>query len=686
MQFVGRAFDAFSKFFWPILFISWIPFLDSRMAFLTDFTPDNLKGLFHTFPVMKPAFAIFSLILAIVYSVTQRSIFHFVAALPVLVVSGTTLFVNPDEFEPIKFSALIAIYLIAVTASIFAYAVRRAKDDTFLGMIFSFYAIDTLLSAFGASFSFFGLVFYNHTPSFIGLALLALLLFVLRCIWLVYDQNKSTFSTPGDNRKKQSAAARASALSAWKSWWPMIVLFIAATSFYYYQENFVIVPKIKNCLHNFDRCESRLFGVADDQLPPANAEPLAEDATIQTLIESLIARRSLEYQAAAKAQIEQSKNNILAAGDQAEAQATNEVNNALPSRFPGTETKRCGFLDIPCLLANGVKSMVNTAYTRSRDRQLAIAQSKIQKANADVEAGAEGTAQTFVLTAEGAMQNTELAAIRFTRHLFNALQLISFILSVYAILVLVKSFLVVFSRHYYSSKPMAALADGDENEVFGQIRKANSVYSIPNNDGKRFYVKYEAIGVNVVDRKRIPYWYKSLISRMLNGCYALCLVDTSTKFQGKGDIKVDPPGQIVVWMLKENEHVVFSFSDFIAMSAELKLAKKLRLKLSSLIFGKILFQFAEGPGTLILRTKSAAIAGDELKAASSLNAEGLIAWNAANEFYIVSSHEIVDTFFSHFSLKKTDGDLIVYDTSASRHKHGMLVGLWRTARTFLSPI
>ena len=209
----------------------------------------------------------------------------------------------------------------------------------------------------------------------------------------------------------------------------------------------------------------------------------------------------------------------------------------------------------------------------------------------------------------------------------------SYVLAFYALLVLLKSFLVVFARVLYRDHTIGVHGSGVS--PFGSVSADSNQYEISAGGGPGFFSKLDAIGNNVVDRKRIPFWYKIPIARIFNRAFVLCYIDPK-EYEKPCFLKVNSPGKIVVWTLKPDEEVIFNVSDFVGISDNVALKSKISLNIASLVFGRIIYHYALGPGVLLLRTRDEALVGWKGPATGALNIAGLVAWNARNEFNIVA--------------------------------------------------
>jgi hypothetical protein len=413
--------------------------------------------------------------------------------------------------------------------------------------------------------------------------------------------------------------------------------------------------------------------------PAISTDPMP--ATVRDALLALVERMRVKLISEMTTKVAVAKETVAGAADDARANARNTVDAALPPRFPGTEQQRCGFFDVVCLLKNGVKSMANSAYQNSKKRQLASMQAEIDELHHKQELQGDQLAAATNAVIDYRTNMVADASKTAIIQMSRALTFIGWVFALYSVLVLLKSFAVVFARVFYFQNTVRHAASATDR--FGKVKSDAQEFIVPNNSATKYYASIAVIGPNVIERKRIPHWSKMIIRRILSGNYILSYIDTQLKGQGACELRVSPPGELVVWTLVKGEEVIFHMRDFAAMSADLRLSSQVSLRLSSLIFGRVIYHVATGPGVLILKTHSTAIVGATSQAQSAHRASGVIAWNVNNEFNVISSLNIVDTFFSGSSLKMSPGDLIVCDTAVKGST--TLGGIWRTGRHFLLP-
>lgn len=689
------------RLFWPIVFLSWLPFVSSNMIFLDAFrfvvspqpgdtasqaieSTNTMINLMSVYPHFSVPMATVLLLLGLSGVMMSRRLPDIVALLPLMaifafaldrIISGSG---HPSDALGLPSATLFHIY----SASYSAFVILSAVYFCRIGMLTDGYFlplctlafVDCILSYLGSTFTFFGILLRNYAPSTTGLLLSVLALFLCRSLILIAQQNKGF-------RTKFKGAIRPALGSSLKLWWPMFVFFAVTAGFYEWVYRDHVKPEVVNfLLKQEEPIECSLWrtlrGIQDD------------NCSIEFALKQVISKSSRRLDINTRRNIETLNAEFKKGLHDTRTSTRQSLENALPRRFPGTSASRCNILDLPCHLSNGIKEMMNSAYQRAKKQQLDAFQRKMDTEFAPHERKGDVYAEAFSAEATRTLNILETNSKIALHQVVLTLTILGYTLSLYAILVLLKSYLVVFARVLYADNSFKPLPnEAPEKSGTGRTRKLGDSFGIANNSKRKFYARDSAIGINVVERKRLPHWHRVPFARLLTGTYVLCFIDTTEDYQQACNLKVDAPAELVFWELKDGEEVVVNFRDFIAMSSETKIASKISLRLSSLIFGKVIYHYAIGPGAIIMQTRSAPISGREAKTDGALNAAGLVAWNRNNEYNVVSSLTIIDTFFSGCSIRKSrKSDRIIYDTSQVRMNRGLFTGIWRTARTFLLPI
>ena len=301
-----------------------------------------------------------------------------------------------------------------------------------------------------------------------------------------------------------------------------------------------------------------------------------------------------------------------------------------------------------------------------------------------------GNSITYDLKKVKAEVDAELDAIeKDTYHtLIHTYRLIRFILLVLDLIfffIVVKSFAYVFARVVFSrdgGRFITLLEKDDTTMDKGAILASGNSYKIPADSAESFFVsrKYEPSGR--APKIAIPQLFKSFVGRLFAGAWAMNYVVVDTN---RSDVKFNAPGgkEFMEWSLAPGEIVIFRYKNFVAMSDRIKLSSIVSLRITSLLFGRMVFSAAEGPGKLILSTKGKPISGEEPEANHSIPESRLLAWQKHARFNIESELNVFDVFFSGVYLQKQAEDLVIIDSDQVGKAKS---GIFKFFRHFLLPI
>lgn len=630
--------------FWFLVLVSWLPIVAGFAAFLDHFTPWAAPyGVGGPRLAQPIGWVFFAVAIGIGAGAVVLRDWWLLLCVPVALVASM---LNEPLFGILSADNTYLLYLEAFVLSLVVYAVKSRLRSLHLTVFASLLALDLIGTVFlsGAFFTI-GHLFMAYALSFFDLILFAAVLVFVRVAALAVVQNwKLLAGKPA--RELLWSFTRTTIL-----WAPMLLIFLLFNSLYGFVgaqiERHVVYAMLTE------------IGQPLAEPPPTLEEAIGiyvnvKAAAYDTAVQAKLADGTAVAQAQAGATIDESARIIA---------------DVFPGRLPGTETQPCDWLppDIFCLVMNGIKSIVNSAYVSVKNRLLSKLTTEAEKTKAEaIRVSGEGAdwAGAFISTKIGEVRSAMILAIAKT---FTAMRQIALLITIYSLIMLVKSYLLVFSRVWFrqGSANYAQVAMGTVKPSHGSIRNVGQVYKVLRGAKTNFYLSRRYKASNAPPATRIPRWRMAPISRLRNRSYLLNYIDVA-QTQGTAEFHTGAPSEFVEWDLAKGEDVLFNFRDFVAMEEGLGMRTEISLSASTMIFGQVIFRRAVGPGKLILRTSSSAIVGRGGKANHSLSAAGLIAWSPSGSFQIAASIRWLDwwdTFFSDHHLQKAPGDPIVYDTS-----------------------
>lgn len=585
-------------------------------------------------------------------------------------------------FTGINLTTLFALYTLTGLASFFAISVRPTLSRVLFRAVLVVLLLDLLLFSFFGGLTLAGVLFRAYFPSQISVLISLMVLMVLRMLVKFYQENRSTREA---TRQADPRLLRSVRRTTLRLWWPMPLIFLVFLLLYgLLNDRYVRSPMIDELNALGIDTEIEIYP-GETITVPANygdAPPDTVQQAARLAVDRIVAAQTAAITARIRAQSAEFD------GDTDAVMAA--ARSAMPGRFPGTHTRRCGFLDIGCYIQNGIKSMINSAYVSARENMLEDFRRDLERADGSVASGTEGVVAELERRAALMGEQTK----RRINDTATGLRYFGWASLLYSVLVLIKSWMIVFARVFYNRVPFRATEDSQEEaesngrKIGRAAAKGSRLELKPTKDEIRYYIAFRACGNNVVDRRRLPQPTRIFFKRLFSRNLAMCLIDFSADRKITScDVIVDPPAQILQWDLLPGDEVFVDMSTVIGFSESCTLGRTISLSLGSLIFGRAFYHSVRGPGQLFLRTESTPIAGAEKGTSNVMQASSLIAWKRDTRFNIVSSLTVGDTFLSGFSVRKSDPrhHLVVYDTSQSR-RVGTGGGILRLVRSFLLPI
>ncbi len=360
----------------------------------------------------------------------------------------------------------------------------------------------------------------------------------------------------------------------------------------------------------------------------------------------------------------------------------------LPEMAPFFNEEDCGFwgkLNFPCQAKNSAKRAASDSYSDLRSELLGDLTHQVRNsANGTREEVQEST------TAINSMLNAQIDDVRkrlkrTVQSSFDAIIFINLLLDIAFGFLILKSFLYVFSRVAFSSdnENYVTLLKSEVTMANGKLKKYGNQYMIdPARTNENYYLSRSFEPSGRAPKFAIPQWRSAIFARIFTRNFAMNKVVMKSRPE-EVHFKAMGSHEFVEWDIKEGEEVIFHFKNFVGMSEGIKISAVVSLRLTSLLFGRLIFTIAKGPGKLILLTKGEPITTDHAIANSSVATSRIMAWQKNTRFNVESELNLVDVFMSGIYLKKKEGDLILIDADVKGPSKN---GIVRFIKNFILPI
>lgn len=577
-----------------------------------------------------------------------------------------------------------------------------------------------------------GMLFENFNLTFSDvISALALLIF-LRFLTLVVDQNLPLLKILDWGDLARAATA------AFFMWWPMLAVFLGAAWSYGHAwstfEKEVVRWNVESM--RSDKGDSCSATVNKPPVWPQDHDVNHEGWTLEMVERRALRHYARRTQDCYRAILEQSAAKAKVTAAQARRDAVVAVDQGLPGRLPGTEQERCK-LNAVCYIKNGAKSMANSGYSRGRSNLVGAVDSSMQKLDKKVKEGADPTKDQFISSFnEGLIEAAQATDYAIKTGAEN-LRLAGVLFTLYSIMVLIKTYLMVLSRCLFRWRNGASEGPRLINEYFATVHGIGaSPWRLQTITSHKNVYHFDRSGVFDMARRkrlalkgiehRLSWRFPTFapIARLLNGVYWTNAIHARklSRLSTKGPLgKVVAGWQVLVnlvtyparligravygaplpntqqaaqasmegevsdyfveWLLHKGESIYFNMDDLVAFERTISFRNEVSLRLSSLVFGRIFFKRASGPGRIILRTLGSPVLPAQPGDPKVINSECLVAWRAEESFAVASAITVVDTFFNPHSLQCQQG-AVVFDGLSSGQRSTAVA---RFIRTFLMP-
>ncbi len=360
----------------------------------------------------------------------------------------------------------------------------------------------------------------------------------------------------------------------------------------------------------------------------------------------------------------------------------------LPEMAPVFKEDDCGFwgkLNFPCQIKNSAKKTVNDIYAKERQELLTALTTQVRNS-------ANGTQEEIAASTKSINQiiKDQVDAItkgvkRTIQSTFDTITFVNLLLDIAFGFLILKSFMYVFSRVAFSSddENYVTLLESDGNIAKGKLKNAGNQYTIdPELTSENYFLSRSFEPSGRAPKFSLPQWKSAILARIFTRNYAMNKVVMKSRPE-QVHFKAMGSHEFVEWDVKEGEEVIFHFRNFVGMSEGIKISAVVSLRLTSLLFGRLIFTTAKGPGKLILLTKGEPITNGHTVANASVATSRILAWQKNTRFNVESELNIVDVFMSGIYLKKKDDDLIVIDADVKGPSKN---GIVRFIKNFILPI
>ncbi|MCJ2877505.1 hypothetical protein JUM41_24990 [Rhizobium pusense] len=669
--------------FWFLVFVSWLPMIADIESVLVRLRLGESLGDF----VSRPRLLYFVLIaigilgFGLLGRLAHRPLVLFCCMLPavisIILSDPETLLAN---MQGQSISRLVTpIGLVAVLLSAACFTIRGKIRSLAVAAFLLLAALEALSGLYpftpeavvgadgtpvassgdGQVFLTFGRLFHSYNLSFLDLLILGTIIVFGRFLFLLWQHNQPAFGQVRQGLSRENVL---------KTIWLAVPFFAMI----------VVLNIFWGWVGNHAEQQAIAALQVEGQPVPTTLHDALEQA-------SLNARSEFANQS--RAGIDRARAAIVAGGESSLGAMTS-IRGAFPAEI--MHLKGCRWYDVFCHVVNGIKSVVNSVYRKARDTALNAAESKLREINDDVNLSAEQKQARALEVINSLEQQSASWITAALAKSFEAARWTGLLLAIYAVMVAIKTVMVIFSRILYRDRP--------ENELFASLGKAAPSKSLltkapkvlgsevefsPGTSDTYVVLRYEIR--DAVPNLALAQPLKAIVSRVISGRYFLGFLPSSALKNRGASIVVNSPAELVGWELAEGESIVFHYGDIVSFSRSITLSTEVNLSLQATLFGRFIFHKATGPGLIVMQTKGEAVAGKQRDAAEARRASSLKAWDLNAGFQIQSNLDWRGVYLAPYNIRKNTKSLVIYDAGPQNVKWSP-IGLIKAIRTFLLPV
>ncbi|WP_375573429.1 hypothetical protein ABWH92_07120 [Ahrensia marina] len=580
------------------------------------------------------------------------------------------LFVSFGRILSTSFLAFVALLLVDAT-------IYSVTETYWLATV----PIDTPWP--GEPVTLFGQVLNGYAPSLGKVAVFVFSIALMRLIFMAYRDNRTMAKALGGKRIWETFKPTVGL------WWPVLAVFIVMTFVYSF-----LAGRAENAL----MCQLEPDFVVEVAILTSSGTQIEQrciprgHATLESTLQS--------YLDAQYAQMENQLNQAINEAVRASNQATDNAPDAIvgrieettAGRLPGTRHKRCGWDIVVCPIGNGLRSMANASYQKSRTAAIRDLDQELNALATEFEGDVEG----YEAAAKAAVTHRLDQAKRTTQTAnsgaFAIYRFASYLLLLYSGILLLKTFLMVFARVLFDpagKHSMSAHFTEDPSKSGQGTLKVKKTEILVRKDVRddRFYA-YGSVQISGPKKARsFVLGLRFLITRLLSRRFSFLHVPGKRTARTDHSVKlnVEAPNQLIEWTLKPGERVFFRFPDLVGFSDTVDFGRLASMSVTTLYFGRIFHYYAKGPGTLYFKTKAKPVTSAERSGNRPFDPALLVAWTAPIRFFVDAKLDIRNTFLSSYNLCWDKAGHYLRDTSPTR-EGGTTTGIIRFVKHFLLPI
>jgi len=315
---------------------------------------------------------------------------------------------------------------------------------------------------------------------------------------------------------------------------------------------------------------------------------------------------------------------------------------------PSLRPPSCGWFppQVGCYFERQIKKAINAAYENTRSRERLRLSNRLAELGAQGEAGA--TDQLLAISAElhTSLNEARFAIKAMVANVFFSINMLNLFANFVLVVALVKSFIYIFARFYFEGREDRYLSmetDQVHQASNPRIVDHSSNYVFSSSENSHYANrKYEATGApgNI----SVPLPLQGIIRRVLSRTWVVNHVELSQ--HPEASIQTGQAAHFVEWKLREGEKIYVDPSKLVSFSKGVRFKTEVSLRITSIMFGRLLFLTVTGPGVVVFRTVGEPIISQDTSNGASFSPRRFVAWAASSSVGITARTDLANIYFS----------------------------------------
>jgi hypothetical protein len=315
-------------------------------------------------------------------------------------------------------------------------------------------------------------------------------------------------------------------------------------------------------------------------------------------------------------------------------------------------------------VANMLKAYAEHSYKGAREKADRAYKERLESFNKKAQrSGAE-----FIIfernEAHGEILRGEESLHTIVKSTESALGVASVITLLALWITLIKSFLYIAALVFFDSNGPSSIQVVGSQLIqgtlprFGKAEEGKAELGLDFDDANTVLITHRHLDFQEPSIVVAPWPICGVISRLVRRKYF--------GYTKGGRMKPDKPiyfshgsgKQVVDWALKEGEEVIFGYAHFFGASANVKLRSRVSVRLSTLLFGRIVFHSARaqgGPGHLLLVVDKSARINNDVSSFEAVYPGRLLAFHAQTTFKVHNRLTLRAVLIDPFLLVRAEG-------------------------------